>query len=979
MKRRNKIKGLLLVAILALVAVFGIACNDKVSSATAISITGTPENGVAVITDTENTLQLGATLTGGGGKVQWSSGDADVATVDNSGKVTLIDSGAVVITASVAENAQVTASALLTVTDERTLTDTIEITNAPAQAVNYADGSVRLSAVCSDDSATLVWVSSNEGVAKVDETGLVTFCGRGETDITVYKKGRRALRATAAITVKRYAESLTIEGGQNGKIVAGYDYALQATSFPLDVEPYTLTWSVDDQTVAEISESGAIRGKKNGTVTVTAQIEDGDVKTTQQIQVIERDAMSEDFTYAVPAGTFEDASLNYVPMRISGCNLDFYTDEYDGDKKQFSVEKNTTYAHWVTLNFGDWNLTPGKYSLVWMLGEDDVSNAAKYFSPKLRPLAYKDGKIRPDYIDNMRYDYGLLEDCEDETQAGKYVLNFELQEAVEHFCIQWFSEGDAKEQFVFHIKQVELSLTGFAVDTDIYSDGVLVLGEEYTFVPALEDVDNFTYTFDGNDDGIVELKDGKLTAKKVGGNVKLTVSAQYNGNTLTKIYNLSVMENPFDGTADTYQYVTDIKHTSYYFDVRRTKYYVRTNNLEITKENNSLKLEQVNTWNSGDHIFYELGALEAGKYRLSITMHGMPSDFAADLYGVRFKEGMRTNYSENQNDWREWAPAKPLGSLATATKTENGDGTVTYTFELTLPKKESDFGYALYITRPGGYELYLDSVDFTAVREISVNTNMYSDGKLIVGEEYSFTPSMSGVSADSFTYRFGDDGTGTSSEVIKIENGKLKAEAVGTEKLTVSTTYNGQEIKKVYELEVIANPFTNTTKDTYEHAVDVKETNRYWDVRRTKYYLRTNDIRITCENGSLKLTKNNVNNPGNHIFFDFGAVKAGTYTLSFEMRGGDLTVDKFQGELYGVRYTNDTNMWNYELNQDVWRQWDERRASLYDNGVKNGNTYTFTVTVGQDETHYGFALYTYLTNVNYEFWLDSVDFHPVNS
>lgn len=224
MKRTNKIKGLLLVTVLALIAVFGVACDDKVS-ATAITVTDMPENGIAVITDTENALQLGAALTGGGGNVQWRSGDADVATVDNSGKVTLIDSGAVIITATLADNKEIKAEVLLTVKDERTVNDTITLSGMPdTNTAIYGEGNLQLTAECSNASATLVWISSNDSVATVNGNGFVTFTGGGTTNITVYKKGQRAVKATATLTVVRKVESLAIADVASGAIVAGYDY-----------------------------------------------------------------------------------------------------------------------------------------------------------------------------------------------------------------------------------------------------------------------------------------------------------------------------------------------------------------------------------------------------------------------------------------------------------------------------------------------------------------------------------------------------------------------------------------------------------------------------------------------------------------------------------------------------------------------------------------------------------------------------------
>lgn len=127
--RTGKIKGALLAFVLALVAACGVACGGTTSDAK-IVITGTPENGVVTLTDSVNTLQLGYELSEGKGDVVWRSGDEEIATVDDSGKVTLIDSGAVVITATL-DKTDVKADALLTVKDERAVTDTITLSGMP--------------------------------------------------------------------------------------------------------------------------------------------------------------------------------------------------------------------------------------------------------------------------------------------------------------------------------------------------------------------------------------------------------------------------------------------------------------------------------------------------------------------------------------------------------------------------------------------------------------------------------------------------------------------------------------------------------------------------------------------------------------------------------------------------------------------------------------------------------------------------------
>lgn len=327
MSRRNKIKGLMLIVILALISVFAVACNNK--SVESITITGLPENNIATITDTNNTLQLG--ITSGNEGVQWKSGDEDVATIDENGKITLIDSGAVVITATLKSNSQIKAEALITVKDERTITDTIILSGMPeTNMAEYTDGSLQLSAECSNASAILVWVSSDETVATVDSNGLVSFTGGGSTDITVYKKGQRAVKATATLRVVLNVESITINDVGGEEIVAGYDYRLnEPYSYSLGVEYYPwnaddfeLEWSIDNTSVAEIDKNGVLTGKGSGKVTVTAKVKGSDVQAEKEFNVVKVNDKAEDFSYAVANryfvnGVCTDAWLDYTGPKVT--------------------------------------------------------------------------------------------------------------------------------------------------------------------------------------------------------------------------------------------------------------------------------------------------------------------------------------------------------------------------------------------------------------------------------------------------------------------------------------------------------------------------------------------------------------------------------------------------------------------------------------------------------------------------------------
>lgn len=118
--------------------------------------------------------------------VNWSSSDEDVATVDSEGVVTAEAAGSANITAT-SENASGTASIRVFVPVASVDVET------PAQGL-IVGGTVQLTATAraADGTAldrTLEWSSSDEAVATVDGSGLVTALAPGEVEITATASG----------------------------------------------------------------------------------------------------------------------------------------------------------------------------------------------------------------------------------------------------------------------------------------------------------------------------------------------------------------------------------------------------------------------------------------------------------------------------------------------------------------------------------------------------------------------------------------------------------------------------------------------------------------------------------------------------------------------------------------------------------------------------------------------------------------------
>ena len=196
------------IPVVPLLAVLALACGDNGSpvdppapAPVATTIRIAPSS--TVLDALGGTVRLAATVldqTGqamAGAVVAWSSSDASVAAVDNTGLVTAAGNGSASVTAAASA---ATASAAVTV-EQRAA----EIRVSPAvDTLRTLGDTLRLSAEAFDSNGhpvagqAFAWSSSDASVATVDGTGLVTAAGRGSVEIT------------AAVTAAAVAGSATL-------------------------------------------------------------------------------------------------------------------------------------------------------------------------------------------------------------------------------------------------------------------------------------------------------------------------------------------------------------------------------------------------------------------------------------------------------------------------------------------------------------------------------------------------------------------------------------------------------------------------------------------------------------------------------------------------------------------------------------------------------------------------------------------------
>ena len=217
--------------------------------------------------------------------VIWTSSNTKIATVDESGEVTAITGGTVIITCKTKEGGY-TANCVLTVLEG--------VTNISLNHQTYylgVDKSVMLVATVSSPSATnqeIKWSTSNSSIATVSQKGKVTGKKLASVTITATAMDGSEAEATCDIQVVKPVESISLNNTSISLLV-GQTKKLKATVKPANATLKSAKWTSSDPSVAIVDEDGEVIAIKAGSTTITAEaLDNSGKKAICYVNVYER-------------------------------------------------------------------------------------------------------------------------------------------------------------------------------------------------------------------------------------------------------------------------------------------------------------------------------------------------------------------------------------------------------------------------------------------------------------------------------------------------------------------------------------------------------------------------------------------------------------------------------------------------------------------------------------------------------------------
>lgn len=222
--------------------------------------------GTASISETELNLNLGekhtltCTRSDNYGTPIWESSNEDVVTIDSKGKLKAVGTGYARITLDpiIAE------PCFCDVHVKKVDAKTMELTPNPLSVIVSKTKSLKPVYTPSGASASITWTSENENIATVTSSGVVKGISEGTTAIVATTDNG----LTAKAMVKVVGAPTALHLPQNVEIPVGYNYTLIPSLTPSESET-TYKWKSSDTSVATVTSTGKIYGKKEGQATIT--------------------------------------------------------------------------------------------------------------------------------------------------------------------------------------------------------------------------------------------------------------------------------------------------------------------------------------------------------------------------------------------------------------------------------------------------------------------------------------------------------------------------------------------------------------------------------------------------------------------------------------------------------------------------------------------------------------------------------------
>lgn len=202
----------------------------------------------------------------------WTSGDESIVTVDAQGNLTAVGVGMATVTAAAIDGSEEKAVCTVSV-----MAPVMQVSLDQTSLTLYTGETAALRATALPETATdkqILWHSSDESVATVDDSGNVTAVKAGDAMIMATAQYGEDVYESCTVSVLQYVSGITLDQ-DDVKLNVGQSAQLAADVLPDDATNKELLFHSSDETIAVVDQTGKITAVRQGNVTITAMAKDG--------------------------------------------------------------------------------------------------------------------------------------------------------------------------------------------------------------------------------------------------------------------------------------------------------------------------------------------------------------------------------------------------------------------------------------------------------------------------------------------------------------------------------------------------------------------------------------------------------------------------------------------------------------------------------------------------------------------------------
>lgn len=320
--------------------------------------------------------------------LKWTSDNIDVAEVNSNGVVTAKKAGKATITVSSVSNPEIEDVCEVTVIQPA---KSLQLNETSFTLIQDKDSKQLTATIKPNDTTdkTVLWSSSDENVAMVDDNGLVTAKKAGKATITATALSNEDATATCEVTVVQPVTGITLNETSLTMTQLGEMKQLVANVLPEDASNKEVKWTSSNAAVCSVSESGMVVATGYGEATVIATTVDGGfpascvVNVTKPSPPITLTAKSYTKVYGEANPTFgydvEGGELSGAPQIMCEATKESPVGIYPIVITKGSVSnENVTYVN------GTLTIEKAYQTLSW---EQDLSKVKKYDQVELLATA----------------------------------------------------------------------------------------------------------------------------------------------------------------------------------------------------------------------------------------------------------------------------------------------------------------------------------------------------------------------------------------------------------------------------------------------------------------------------------------------------------------------------------------------------------------------------------------------------------------